>query len=39
LVIELVARGHTVEPQREYPVHYRGQFIGKLIPDLIGTAK
>lgn len=35
LVIELVARGHTVEQQREYPVHYRGHFIGKLIPDLI----
>lgn len=35
LVIELRARGHTVEQQREYPVHYRGQFIGKLIPDLI----
>ena len=35
LVIELLARGHTVEQQREYPVHYRGQFIGKLIPDLI----
>ena len=24
LVIELVARGHTVEQQREFPVHYRG---------------
>ena len=35
LVIELLARGHVVEQQREYPVHYRGQFIGKLIPDLI----
>jgi GxxExxY protein len=35
LVIELRARGHTVEQQREFPVHYRGQFIGKLIPDLI----
>jgi len=35
LVIELRARGHTVEQQREYPVHYRGQFIGKLVPDLI----
>ena len=35
MVIELVARGHAVEQQREYPVHYRGQFIGKLIPDLI----
>jgi len=35
LVIELLARGHTVEQQREFPVHYRGQFIGKLVPDLI----
>jgi GxxExxY protein len=35
LVIELVARGHVVEQQREYPVHYRGHFIGKLVPDLI----
>src|SRR4030095_5612992 len=32
LVIELVARGHTVEQQREFPVHYSGHFIGKLIP-------
>lgn len=35
LVIELVARGHTVEQQREFPVHYRGHYIGKLVPDLI----
>ena len=35
LVIELRARGHTVDQQREYPVHYRGQCIGKLVPDLI----
>ncbi|MEI8044336.1 MAG: GxxExxY protein [Verrucomicrobiota bacterium] len=35
MVIELVARGYRVEQQREYPVHYRGHFIGKLIPDLI----
>ena len=39
LVIELVARGHAVEQQREYPVHYRGHFIGKLIPDLIVDGK
>ena len=39
LVIELRARGHTVEQQREYPVHYRGQFIGSLIPDLIVDGK
>ena len=39
LVIELKERGHFVEQQREYPVHYRGQFIGKLIPDLIVDGK
>lgn len=39
LVIELRARGHTIEQQREYPVHYCGQFIGKLIPDLIVDGK
>ena len=35
LVIELRARGHTVEQQRQYPVRYRGRLIGTLIPDLI----
>ena len=35
LVLELQARGHRVEQQREYPVHYRGHLIGKLVPDLI----
>lgn len=39
LVIELVARGHTVEQQREFPVHYRGRFIGRLVPDLIVDGK
>jgi GxxExxY protein len=39
LVLELQARGHTVEQQREYPVYYRGQFIGKLVPDLIVDGK
>jgi GxxExxY protein len=39
LVIELVARGHTMEQQREFPVHYRGHFIGKLVPDLIVGGK
>lgn len=39
LLIELVARGHAVEQQREYPVHYRGHFIGKLVPDLIVDGK
>ena len=36
LVLELTARGHTTQQHREFPVHYRGQFIGKLVPDLIG---
>jgi GxxExxY protein len=39
LIIELAARGHIIEQQREYPVHYRGHFIGKLVPDLIVDAK
>lgn len=39
LVIEWVARRHTVDQQREYPVHYRGHFIGKLVPDLIVDGK
>jgi GxxExxY protein len=39
LVIELVDRGHTVEQQRDYPVHYRTHFIGKLVPDIIVDGK
>lgn len=39
LIVELCARGHTVEQQREFPVHYRGHFIGKLVPDLIVDGK
>src|SRR5947209_14558722 len=39
LLIELAGRGHSVEQQREHPVHYKGQFIGKLIPDLIVDGK
>ncbi len=35
LVIELQKRGHKVEQQRQFPVHYDGQLIGTLIPDLI----
>lgn len=35
LVIELRLRGHVVEQQREFPAFYRGQLIGKLIPDMI----
>jgi GxxExxY protein len=39
LIIELASRGHLVEQQREFPVHYKGRFIGKLIPDLIVDGK
>ena len=39
LLIELLARGHTMEQQREFPVHYRGHFIGKLVSDLIVDGK
>jgi len=39
LIIELLARGHTVEQQRQFPVYYRGQLIGRLIPDLIVDGK
>jgi GxxExxY protein len=35
LVIELRKRGHRVDPQRRFPVHYDGQHIGTLVPDLI----
>jgi GxxExxY protein len=35
LVIELKSQGHAVEQQRVFPVHYRGELIGKLVPDLI----
>src|SRR5687767_2565 len=35
LVIELLNRGHAVDQQHQFPVHYRGQLIGNLIPDLI----
>jgi GxxExxY protein len=39
LVIELIARGHAVQQQQSFSVHYRGHFIGKLIPDLIVDQK
>ncbi len=35
LVIELKKRGHVINQQKEFPVHYDGQLIGSLIPDLI----
>jgi GxxExxY protein len=35
LVIELRKRGHKVDQQRQFAVHYDGEHIGTLIPDLI----
>ena len=35
LLIELTRRGHRVDQQKSFPVHYEGQLIGTLVPDLI----
>jgi len=35
LVIELRKRGHKVDQQKQFPVFYEGQEVGKLIPDLM----
>ncbi|HEX7378751.1 MAG TPA: GxxExxY protein [Pirellulales bacterium] len=35
LVIELLKRGHKVEQQKRFAVHYDGHLIGTLVPDLI----
>ena len=35
LLLELTKRGHRLDQQRSFPVHYEGQLIGTLIPDLI----
>ena len=35
MVIELKRRGHSLSIQRAFPVSYRGELIGNLIPDLI----
>jgi len=35
LKIELEGQGHRVEEQKSFPVYYRGELIGNLIPDLI----
>ena len=35
LGIELRKRGHGLDQQKQFPVHYDGQLIGTLIPDLI----
>ncbi|MBI5394270.1 MAG: GxxExxY protein [Verrucomicrobia bacterium] len=39
LVLELKAGGHTIEQQRQFPVSYRNEHIGMLIPDLIVDGK
>ena len=35
LVLELMAAGHMIEQQRQFPVIYRDVNVGTLIPDLI----
>jgi GxxExxY protein len=35
LVIELRKRGHRVDQQKSFPVHYSGELIGNLVPDAI----
>jgi GxxExxY protein len=35
LILELQSRGHSAEQQRSFPVTFRRQLIGRLIPDLI----
>jgi GxxExxY protein len=35
LVIELRRRGQVVEQQKSHPVHYAGELIGTLVPDII----
>jgi len=39
LALELIHRGHHVEQQRQFPVHYRGHLLGTLIPDIIVDGK
>ena len=35
IIIELKRRGHLVSVQSSFPVLYRGELIGNLVPDLI----
>jgi len=35
LIIELTDRGMRADQQKQFSVHYKDRFIGKLIPDLI----
>jgi GxxExxY protein len=39
MVIELRRRGHTVQPQKKFPLSYHSELIGNLIPDLIVDEK
>ncbi|MBM3841215.1 MAG: GxxExxY protein [Verrucomicrobia bacterium] len=39
LVIELRGLGFQIEQQKRFPVRYRGQLVGTLIPDLIVDGK
>src|SRR5437764_921389 len=35
LIMELKHGGHIITAQRAFPVYYRGEVIGNLVPDLI----
>jgi GxxExxY protein len=35
MIIELKRRGHSILVQSSFPVSYRGELIGNLVPDLI----
>ncbi len=35
MIIELKHRGHSISVQSSFPVSYRGELIGNLVPDLI----
>jgi GxxExxY protein len=35
MAIELKRRGHPISAQASFPVFYRGELIGNLVPDLI----
>ena len=35
MTIELKRRGHEITVQKSFPVFYRGELIGNLLPDLI----
>jgi GxxExxY protein len=39
LIVELTSQGLEVEQQAQFAVHYKGHFVGKLIPDLIVAGK